>query len=249
MFRLPFSFILLLPCCIASVTQQVLADTDIKNEYPLKSSLFNANTPVRVLTEHLPPYQIAKNSKLVGGDNYLRVKSIFEMAQIPVSFEVLPWARAFKEASEKKNTFIFSMVRSPEREHRFVWLYKLNEFNYVFYANIDRQDIHIDSPQDALQYTAVAVRDTYDMEILQEMGFKEGSNLVLLSGADDVWQLVLSGRVDLTIESTLLFTKQRQKSFQIVYETQFNRSMYLAANINTDDILLNKLSEVATAAP
>lgn len=46
------------------------------------SSWFILADDIRVVTEHLPPYQIAENGRLVDGSSYLIMKEVLKRANI-----------------------------------------------------------------------------------------------------------------------------------------------------------------------
>lgn len=223
--------ILLLFGCICS---SVGANPDI-------SQLSKEMIPVRVVTEHLPPFQVGNGKVLVGGENFEFLSAVFARAGISSRFELMPWARAYKTATDRKNTFIFSIVRTPSRESHFIWVAKLNDVNYSIFVSSKRRDINIQSIDDSLRYVAAVVRDTYEVELMQQHGFEVGHNLVQVSNFSMLWSLLDSGRVDFTISSAQQLTHEVEDRFKIIKNTRFNASMYLAANPETDAELISKV--------
>ncbi len=67
---------------------------------------------IRVLTEHLPPYQIQMGENKIGGFSTEIVRAVLKEAKIRAKIEVYPWVRAYSIALEDKNILIFSIVRS-----------------------------------------------------------------------------------------------------------------------------------------
>lgn len=163
-----------------------------------------AYEPLRVVTEHLPPYQIASNNRLVAGSSYLLMKEVLKQAGYPARIEVMPWARAYQTALTGRNVVIFSMTRSPEREILFHWIGKLRELDYTFYSVKSNTHLVVDSIERALHYTVVAVRGSVEAEVLLQNGFKPGENLVLISGYIQAWQFLLKGRADLIYANELI---------------------------------------------
>ena len=133
-----------------------------------------AQEPLRVVTEHLPPYQIVRDDRLVAGSSYLLMKEVLKRAGYSVQIEVLPWARAYQTALSVKNVVIFSMTRSRERERLFHWIGKLRSLNYSFYSVKANSGVRVGSIGQALGYTVVAVRNSIEADILQQQGFKHG---------------------------------------------------------------------------
>ncbi len=56
-----------------------------------------ANQPIRILTEHLPPYQIANGTEVSGFATDV-VRKTFAGAGIPYEIEVHSWSRAYQLA-------------------------------------------------------------------------------------------------------------------------------------------------------
>lgn len=204
--------------------------------------------PLRVLTEHLPPYQVAEGGKLVGGSNYDLVVSILRRAGLETDIEVMPWARAYKTALGRANTLIFSMMRSPEREALFHWLAPLNTMDYAIYVSANLQD---DKARSRItDYNAVAVRDTYEVTLLEQMGFENGVNLQLTASHPQVWRMIDLGRAELTVSTPSIFQskmaqlKLQAQRFREIPTARMAVPMYLAANLNSDSDLLARIQGV-----
>lgn len=166
-------------------------------------SAISAET-LRVVTEDLPPYQIALDGKAVGGSSVLLVREMLKRAEINVPIEVLPWARAYKIATTLPDVVIFSMARNKEREAHFHWLLKLRDLTYHFYSLAARPDLHVDNIATLLSRTVVAVRHSYEANSLLNNGFIEGKNLMLTSNYKEAWQMLLKGRADYTYANELV---------------------------------------------
>ncbi|WDE05758.1 transporter substrate-binding domain-containing protein [Thalassomonas viridans] len=216
-------------------------------------AIAGAQEPLRVVTEHLPPYQIVSDNRLVAGTSYLLMKEVLKRAGYPVQIEVLPWARAYQTALAVKNVVIFSMTRSREREALFHWIGELRTLNYTFYSVKGNIDVRMNSIEQALHYTVVAARNSVEADILQQQGFKHGKNLILTAGYLQAWQLLLQGHADITYANELIgdsihtslgkefpsFVKQPYAGMQPV--------LYVAANKTTDAEIINRLSRALLA--
>ena len=199
---------------------------------------------IRVVTEHLPPYQIVKNGQVVGGSSYAIMKEVLKRAKIDVIHEALPWARAYKTALSRDNTIIYSITRSLEREPLFRWIGQLYSQKYSFFSAKANKNIHIKTTSDALNYMAVAVRDSFEADSLQHIGFEVGGNLMLVVDYSTVWKMLHMGRADITYADSpvhggsnldeSLFKKQGVHIEAL--------EVYVAANINTDEKVLDNLS-------
>jgi polar amino acid transport system substrate-binding protein len=199
---------------------------------------------IRVVTEHLPPYQIVENRRIVDGSSYLIMKEVLKRAKIQATHEVMPWARAYKVALSTDNTIIYSLTRSPERESLFKWIGQLHHLEYSFFSAKSNQKVNIKTASDALNYTVVSVRDSFEANSLQRMGFKLGVNLELVVDYTTAWKMLQMGRVELIYDSApiILGPNVNESLFKKQGNVVEAFELYVAANLNTDDQVLDNLS-------
>jgi len=76
---------------------------------------------VTAYTEESPPYHYLENGQVAGPAADL-LRAACERAKLSCNIELLPWARAMALTKLKPNALLFSVVRTPEREAKFVWL-------------------------------------------------------------------------------------------------------------------------------
>ena len=76
---------------------------------------------VTAYTEESPPYHYLENGKAAGVAVDL-LRAACARAKLSCEIQVLPWARSMALTLRTPNTLLFSLVRTPEREARFVWL-------------------------------------------------------------------------------------------------------------------------------
>ena len=208
------------------------------------SSWFSFADDIRVVTEHLPPYQIAENGRVVDGSSYLIMKEVLKRANIKAINEVMPWARAYEVSLSRKNTIIYSITRSPERELLFNWIGQLQQMEYSFFSTKINQRLNIETIDDALTYRAVAVRNSFEANALKRIGFIEGKNLILVVDYFTAWKMLKVGRADITYANAPIFEYSNMndslfKRQGAVIETL---QLYIAANKNTDNKIIENLS-------
>ncbi|SFD65537.1 substrate-binding periplasmic protein [Pseudoalteromonas denitrificans] len=204
--------------------------------------------PITFVTESLPPYQIVdKNQKLIGGTSFAIMQRLTKRSQLNVQFEVMPWSRAYKTALTKKNTFIFSIARSPQRENLFHWVGHIRQLKFHFYGlsrtNKDGASItHLISNQ-----RVASVRGSIEVDLLKQIGFKENENLILTDSYQAAWKLVLKGRAD-SVYGNEYIAKGMTKSlgldkatFSVNFTLNQVLNLYLAANIETDEDLIKRV--------
>jgi polar amino acid transport system substrate-binding protein len=207
----------------------------------------SAASSLRILTENLPPYQIVHKGKVIGGTSVKIMKEVLKRARLKVKFEVMPWARAYKIASSEPNVLIFSMARNKGRETNFHWLINLKPISYRLFKLADQNTTVIRSLKEALNYTVVTVRNSYEANSLIDDGFVEGSNLILTNNYEQAWKMLLKGRVDYVYAYELVESSMYKKleitpdSFTKSLYIGETSGLYIAANIDISSEILKKL--------
>ncbi|MFO1414635.1 MAG: transporter substrate-binding domain-containing protein [Burkholderiales bacterium] len=77
--------------------------------------------PLTLLTEENPPFNYSEGGKVTGLVTEV-VQEAARRAQVPVTLEVLPWARAYTRAQAERDTCLFATARLDNRERLFVWI-------------------------------------------------------------------------------------------------------------------------------
>lgn len=207
---------------------------------------------LRIVTEDLPPYQVVKADKVVGGIAYLQVQAILRQAGLQCRTEVQPWARAFEMAREQPNVLIYSLARLPPREAHFIWLAPLMRADYRFYS-ADRAVIQqLASGKPAQDFIAVAVAGSMMDATLQQLGFVPEQNLILVKDINAQWKMLQLQRAQLTLAFEPDFTaladlQVRQTRFYPGAQVVRHIELYLAASLQTDPLLLQQLQSAINA--
>ena len=153
--------------------------------------------PVRVLTEHLPPYQINTQSEVNGFATEV-VRRTFEKAGIPYQIEVQDWSRAYQRTLRQKNTCIYSISKSIERTPLFQWVGELAYTMTAMYSLKSRVDIQLKDLDDAKKFVTAVTRDDITHHYLLKHGFKEGEQIYVLENVTLMLN-VLKGRKDIDL--------------------------------------------------
>jgi len=206
-----------------------------------------------IVTEDVPPMQIVQEGKVISGITVEIVSAIFKQANLSPKFLVLPWPRAYQQALNEPNVFIFSMIRNPAREDDFVWLNKI----FTIHANItvlkSRTDILLTEPADFFQYMIGVSRGDFGDEYMQSIGLKEGKNLYLTIKHENMWKMLFNGRVDavftndVTAKSEIISAGYAPELAHNVYSIKdVSTDLYLAANKQSDPQLIELLRKSYT---
>lgn len=147
-----------------------------------------------IYCEEAPPYQMIGSDGNISGMVVDVVREIQKRTGNSDAIQVVPWNRGYTFALQKKNTVLFSTVKTDERKELFQWVGPLMEFSLAFYARKDSQ-IRISSIEDAKQVKGIAV---YGNDIGQQYLEKMGCmNLVKAYDNISAQKDLLLGRVDL----------------------------------------------------
>src|SRR5690606_13549359 len=108
---------------------------------------FTCIAQIQVVTEVSPPHQTLEQGKVKGVSTEL-VQAILNEANIPAEIAIYPWARAYHIAVNQPDTLIYTMARTPEREHKFHWIGPVASYNFSFIA-LDNPPFELHTLEDA----------------------------------------------------------------------------------------------------
>lgn len=201
----------------------------------------------RVVTEILPPLQQDANGALAG-PAVDKVKALLADTGIEAPIEVFPWARAYDLAQSRKNTLIFSMARYQSRESMFHWIGPIGQIQFSFVALADREEIQINSNEDAKKWVLGTVRNDAVHDWLNQHGFTEDEHFVIRSDLQELAELLYKGLIDgLLVNKEIIKIIAAQKGYdpnriRAWHQPEgLSSNLYLAASINSDPDMVEKL--------
>ncbi|UTW09830.1 transporter substrate-binding domain-containing protein [Pseudomonas benzenivorans] len=155
--------------------------------------------PLRLYSQEYPPV----NFSVAGEPAGMAVEVVRELARRsgqPISLEVVPWARAYREARTRPNAGVFVAMRTAEREPLFQWVGPITVNSTGFYGLNDFTP-RIDTLEDARHHGQIAIpREWYSHQLLLAEGF---TNLHPVPGPDMVVQMLKHRRVKLMVMDNL----------------------------------------------
>lgn len=200
------------------------------------------------LTEDLPPFQIQQVEKPPTGAMVEIIRLLIEEAGLDARIEVYPWARSYDLAKNSPNTFIFSMLRSEERERQFQWVGSLYTIKSYLAKLRSRKDITISNINDAKRYSVGTIRHDLAESYLLKKGFKANKNLYASSKYPVLWTMLYSGRTDVAFTNSIVWKQEIKAAgynpdeLTLIYEIPDVASeLYLAASLSTEKQLIEKL--------
>jgi len=219
----------------------ILVATVFLFSYKLAAATLNVVTEEAISLQ----YKSTITNKMEGPAADL-VEKVINTAGIDFTTKILPWARAYKEAEQTKNTLIYSIVRTPERESKFHWLGVISKPQYYLFALKANKLPQSNKSQDFKEYRIATLLNSASYHQLQEQGF---SNLVPLKSGKTVFEMLKKNRVDLITANKLTFEKICKFNSvgcdEVIAVAPINMPensyLYFAINKESDPVLVNKL--------
>ena len=230
--------------CLIFISNSIAAYDENKMEISEHKKL-----NVQVVSEIYPPYQVMNDKGELQGWAADKVKSIFYNASVDYNVKIYPWARAYQLALTEPNVFIFSLLRTDEREQLFQWIAPLCMIKFSFYRLKNRPDIQVNSLAEAKNYLIAAQKGQASAEYLLRLGFEPEKHLSISYNNDNFIKMLAFGRVDLIVLSSTHFqslintkspyTEIIEPIFPINYLT---RNLYLASSVNSPPEIIKRLN-------
>lgn len=93
-----------------------------------------ATDPIIFYTEEYPPYNFINDQGEIDGISTRLLQEALTTVDHPVDFRLVPWARAFSEASLRPGNCVYSTARTAEREAMFRWVGPLLQTEWAAFA-------------------------------------------------------------------------------------------------------------------
>lgn len=204
---------------------------------------------LEVVTTDFPPYQFIEKNEISGKSSVI-VKKMISKANLKANFSIYPWPRAYQLALNNKNTLIYSIARTPERENKFQWIGKITPFHVYFWKNKKRADINLLNFEESKKYKIGGVFSDVKAEHLIKNGFILNKNIELVSS--DVLNInkLVANHIDLMPFDELSFKYKVEKEGYTI--DQFEKTieipglyqeLFVAASLNTSPKIIKKLKE------
>ena len=211
----------------------------------LLGTIINAEEKINLMTEIFPPYQYYNEDLKLTGISIEIMEAVKKEINSQVPIKEVPWTRGVKITKKRKNSAIFSMLKTPERENLYKWVGPLIDLSMVFFKKTG-SNVVLKSLEDAKKVNKIGVtRDVANYEILSAKGF---TNLdVLQNGADEnnIIKLI-KGRIDLWASTYFggLYSG-RSLGYKGMLEPIpevpiFKGQLYLAFNLKTDNSIVKQ---------
>ncbi|WP_271408695.1 substrate-binding periplasmic protein [Pseudomonas sp. Q1-7] len=154
---------------------------------------------LHLLTDNHPPLHFERNGEFCGFAVDV-VRSLAEQDGDRVVIQQEPLLRALAAVSAAADTGLFTVLRTPERESRYLWVGPLMELETALYGRSD-SSVQVHTLDEARAVgRIVAPRKWLAYSQLQEQGF---TNLYGVDTPEQMMRLLGLGRTDLIATDTL----------------------------------------------
>jgi len=202
----------------------------------------------KVYTEQNPPYNYIEQGKVSGSSTTL-VETLFTQCGHQVagnSVHLLPWARAYHEVLHEKNTMLYSMVRSPEREELFQWVGPIGKMTLAIIAKKSTH-LSVATPSVLHRYKIATIPDTASEKALLSLGFRT-DELDRFANVLSQFKKLKENRIDaiaFSVEGAFSLLKEmgcNVSDYEVVYVLK-ESDLYFAFNKDTNPKIITAMNE------
>jgi polar amino acid transport system substrate-binding protein len=207
---------------------------------------------VRVVTELLPPYNFQEDGVVKGASTAV-VRAVLERAGLRYTLEVQPWARALDTVLHERNTLIYSIARTEEREKQLVWLGKLCDRRLALFCSRERRDLLGRQLKELPDATFAVIQGDASLDLLKKLGIPAAKLHVMRDARSPTAAAhVLEGRSDFFVSNPLRFEagvrgtelEGRFQQHSVLWEGD---GYYLAANTASDASIVARVRDAFAA--
>lgn len=201
-----------------------------------------------IVTEKWKPYHYIENSELKGIviDLMSLIFKDLNSKQDITDIKLYPWARAYRDSLNIKNTLIFSMTRTDEREDLFKWVGPIFEINTYLISKKNR-DINLNDISTINDYKIGTIIDDVGEYYIQQLGL--GVNIEKrASKFQYLLELLDKDRIDIVVSNWSTFINDAKligidpEQYEAIYLVD-KSELFFAFNKDTPDYIVSKFEE------
>ncbi len=211
---------------------------------------FALQKPLIFLAEDLPPYHFINNNGQADGALVEIVQAVLKQAKLPGKIAIQPFARGYQAAKAQKNTFLFSLLKTPNREQQFKWVGETYRSYAVLVGLKSRGDIKLSSLEDVNPLIVGTIRGYHSANFLVDNGFKEHEDLSLSVTSKHMWAMLFNNRIDLVLTNYMALDRDiknagfdERKVIPYLSIKDFPNKLNIATGLATSDNIVQRLSK------
>ncbi|AZQ86015.1 transporter substrate-binding domain-containing protein [Colwellia sp. Arc7-635] len=205
--------------------------------------------PLLFLTEELPPYHFIDSQGEVAGAFVEIIQATLVQANLSGKIEIQPLARTFKATKNQSNTFMLSLLKTPNRVDDFQWVGQIYESYAVLVGLESRPEIELATLESAKPYMIGTVRGYHSEYFLRENGYVENENLSLSVTSKHLWAMLFNKRIDLVLTNYMALDRDIKKAGfdaanikPYLSLPNFPNKLHIATGLTTPAVTVEKLS-------
>lgn len=188
------------------------------------------------------PLQFVDDGGKLTGFTVELVKEIQKRVGNRDLIQIVPWSRGLYKLDNEKNTLLFSMAKTPERESKYQWIGPISTMKYGFYVKSD-SPIKITNLEDAKKIDSIGVyrNDILDLALTRR-GFK---NLDRADSNVSSLKKLMIGRVTVyagapvAVQKVVDLAGYSIEDVRLAFEFM-RTTLYIAASKDTDPNIVAK---------
>lgn len=149
---------------------------------------------LQILTESYPPFNYIENGVVVGTatDYLVEILKRLHSKLTREDIKLVPWARAYSETLQNKNTIVYNIGRTEERENLFKWVCPVGHGQLALIGN---KDLMIKVTDDLKNYRIGVIREDLGHQLTRQLLPQQ--KLDIANSAESNLRKLFNGRIDL----------------------------------------------------
>ena len=209
-------------------------------------SAANTHPNITFYTESYPPANYMEQNKLVGISVDMLKLMWAEQGISEQQISMVSWNRGYRKVLKSPNTALFTISRTPAREHLFKWVGPLFQSNHVLFAK-KSSNLKFQNLSDVLSHSVATIHGDISEISLQQIGFPD-YNMAKADNLERAFRMMESDRVEMIMVSihgfehlSKLLNIDTSDYEQVWKVNQFGN--YIGFNVNTPDSVIQKYQQ------
>ncbi|WP_340678694.1 transporter substrate-binding domain-containing protein [Paraglaciecola sp.] len=202
---------------------------------------------LKVYIAEYPPFQVLSEKGDHSGFSVELFNEIVKLSHLDVEYIPVPWVRAQALVAEQKNSLLFTMAKTPEREELYRWVATIYVVNEGVFSLKSRTDLSINTLDDVHRYSIALPRGDVSVKTLNIFP-NNTKGVYIVEHQEQCMKMLNLGRVDLNYNNDVgFFIAAKMLGFNRDKFTQIfttgQTEMGIVANKNSNPENLRKISQ------